>query len=1193
MSPKKTSANKELDSLRAENERLTRQLKAHGQPAIFNLINEAVFILDRENSAIIDSNNAASAMYGYTKQEFRKISIEQLSSGEGVFIQEAANEKIYKAATAGSTDFIWHAKRKDDSLFWVRVDLKSGIVDGVERVISVVKDIDEQMRTTIALRDSEERSRALSNAAFEALVFIDHGKMIEVNDPTLRMFGYTREEIIGRQAIEFISPEFRDLVGKNIHDHFEEPYEAKGLRKNGSTFWAEFQGKMFEYRNKQIRCTAVRDISLRKIREDALREQKERYRNLFNLSPTGIFVLDENGIILDANPAYSVITQYDRDELIGRHVGIVSTPKSKNDIIPKHIASILAGKVLNHTVACQRKDGINIFVQLDEKHIILPNGKDGILSIARDITEKVLAERDARKQFKELKNIHKLTKAIISSVKLESTFELVFDILEDSMNIKRASILMFDDQDVMRFIAWRGISETYRHAVDGHSPWTPEHKNPEPVIIADVDTDQTMPEYREIFKKENIQALVFVPLTFNEHVIGKVMLYAKSSYDFSEGEIQLAQTLGNQVIAAIMRKRDEQALRESEQRFRSLFEDNKAVMLLVDPPNKQQIIDANKAACDFYGYKRARLLKMNMGDINLIDQEKRTELMRSAMKKPDNYFQFKHRLANAEIRDVEIYASPIKTGKTKSMFVIVHDITQRKKLEQKVIESERLFRTVIEQTIDGMGMANQAGEYVMVNQAICDMTGYSRQELLGENLMLLLAEDEDVVLFPKVASGTTGHRSVRLKRKNGEVFFAELYGTPITIENEVFALGIVRDITDKVKAEQERKKLEAQIQHAQKLESLGVLAGGIAHDFNNLLTGVLGNVGLAQMELPLASPVLSNIKNIENSAIRAADLCRQLLAYSGKGRFTVMAINLNDIVEEMTFLLESSISKKVIIRYNLEQHLPSIEVDVTQVRQVIMNLIINASDAIGSKSGIITISSGAMECDENYLKETYLDDNLEPGIYVYVEISDTGCGMPQETISKIFDPFYTTKFTGRGLGLAAVLGIMRGHNGAIKIYSEPERGTTFKILFPLSDKTAMSIHKEKSVITQWVGSGLILVADDEETIRALCKNTLERSGFTVICASDGKKAVEIFQKNTEKIKMVILDMTMPHLSGEEAFREMRHIRSDVKVLLSSGYNEQNATNNFVGKGLAGFLQKPYKPETLLAKIKHILDEENE
>jgi len=194
---------------------------------------------------------------------------------------------------------------------------------------------------------------------------------------------------------------------------------------------------------------------------------------------------------------------------------------------------------------------------------------------------------------------------------------------------------------------------------------------------------------------------------------------------------------------------------------------------------------------------------------------------------------------------------------------------------------------------------------------------------------------------------------------------------------------------------------------------------------------------------------------------------------------------------------------------------------------------------------------------------------------------------------KIFDPFYTTKFTGRGLGLAAVLGIMRGHNGAIKIYSEPEKGTTFKILFPLSDKTAMSIHKEKAVVSQWVGSGLILVADDEETIRALCKNTLERSGFTVICASDGKEAVELFQKNTQKIKMVILDMTMPHLNGEEAFREMRHIRPDVKVLLSSGYNEQNATNNFVGKGLAGFLQKPYKPETLLAKIKHILSEESE
>ena len=1182
----------QLTALKNENNRLRAQVKECRQPAIFNLTNEAIFIQDKDDGTILDSNDAASQMYGYTKEEFKHLSVEDLSSGKGPYIQAEADERIGMATSSGNNSFTWHAKRKDNTLFWVRVDLKSGIIDGKERIISVVKDIDEQMQTTFALRDSLERNRALSEASFEGIVFIDEGIVVEVNSSIIRMFGYDHNEFIGTPAINFIAPEYRDIVRENIHQRYEEPYVAKGLRKNGSTFWAEFHGRMFDYQGKQIRCTAVRDITLRKIREDALREQKERYRNLFNLSPNGIFVLDKKGIILDANPAYSQITKYERDELIGQHVSIVATPERNRTIISNNIKSLLSGKTLIHTVSCRRKDGQDIFVQLDEKHIILPDGKDGILSIARDITEKVHIEQESIKRYRELKNIHKLTQAIISSKKLESTFDLVFDILKDSMNIDRASILMFDTEGIMRFIAWRGLSNHYRKAVDGHSPWTPRDKNPEPLVITDIQNDTSMPEYQTIFKQEDIHAVVFVPLTYNDYVKGKVMLYAHKPYDFNAGEIQLAQTLGNQLISAIMRREDERALRESEQRFRSLIEDNRAVMLLIDPDNKQQILDANKAACDFYGYAHTELLKMNMGDINLLPEQERSKLMKQAVSKPDNYFLFKHRLANGDIRDVEVYASPIKTGASKTMFIIVHDITKRMQLEKKLIENERMFRTVIEENMDGLGMADKNGNYVMVNRALCEMTGYTREELLKKTLDDLTVHGEKIELFPKLSQKTTCDRSIKIKRKNGETFCAELRGAPITIDDEIFTLGIVKDITERVKAEEERKKLEAQIQHAAKLESLGVLAGGIAHDFNNLLTGVLGNVGLAQLELPKTSPVLSNIKSIENSAIRAADLCRQLLAYSGKGRFTVMAINLNEIVEEMTFLLESSISKKVIIKYNLEPNLPSIEVDVTQIRQVIMNLIINASDAIGKKSGIITITSGAMECDEKYLKETYLDDNLKPGIYVYIEISDTGSGMTAETITKIFDPFFTTKFTGRGLGLAAVLGIMRGHNGAIKIYSEPGRGTTFKILFPLSDKESQSIQETKEHTTNWRGSGVILVADDEETIRALCKNTLEKTGFTVLTAADGKEAVKIYKKNAKKIELVVLDMTMPHLSGEEAFREMRNIRPEVKVLLSSGYNEQDATNNFVGKGLAGFLQKPYKPGALIAKIREILEKNN-
>jgi len=404
---------------------------------------------------------------------------------------------------------------------------------------------------------------------------------------------------------------------------------------------------------------------------------------------------------------------------------------------------------------------------------------------------------------------------------------------------------------------------------------------------------------------------------------------------------------------------------------------------------------------------------------------------------------------------------------------------------------------------------------------------------------------------------------------------------------------VIRDITARKKAEQNHRRLEAHIQQSQKLESLGVLAGGLAHDFNNLLTGILGNVGLAEISLSPLSPALESIKRVEKSAVRAADLCRQLLAYSGKGRFVIQPVNLNEIVGEMVHLLEASISKKALLKYQLADNLTPVEVDVTQIRQVIMNLIINASDAIGEKSGIITVATGTQKCDRAYLREAYLDEHLTPGNYVYLEVTDTGCGMDEETLKRIFDPFFTTKDTGRGLGLAAVLGIIRGHKGAIKVYSEPEKGTSFKVLLPSSDKSVKLETFPADDFAQLRGEGTILVVDDEETIRTLGRNTLERKGFRVLTAADGREAVEVYREHLEEIRLVLLDMTMPHLSGEEVFREMRYLNPGIKVVLSSGYNEQEATNRFVGKGLAGFLQKPYKPDGLLEIVFRVLDNKGE
>jgi PAS domain S-box-containing protein len=401
----------------------------------------------------------------------------------------------------------------------------------------------------------------------------------------------------------------------------------------------------------------------------------------------------------------------------------------------------------------------------------------------------------------------------------------------------------------------------------------------------------------------------------------------------------------------------------------------------------------------------------------------------------------------------------------------------------------------------------------------------------------------------------------------------------------LISLGTVQDITVWRKAEEDRRCLEQQMQQVQKLESLGVLAGGIAHDFNNILMAIIGNADLALMRINKESPAVENLQRIEQAAARAADLAKQMLAYSGKGKFVVENLNLNILLEEMLHMLEVSISKKAVLRLNQHQSLPSVEADGTQMRQIVMNLVINASEAIGDRSGVIAITTGCMDCDQSYLKNVWLEENLTTGLYVYLEIADTGCGMDKETQAKLFDPFFTTKFTGRGLGMSAVLGIVRGHKGAIKVYSELNRGTTFKILLPASDRPA-DLFNGNSYHDNWKGCGTVLLVDDEETVRGIGKEMLHELGFTTITANDGREAVEVF-KNTPAITFVILDLTMPHMDGEQCFRELKQMNPDVKVIMSSGYNQQEVTQKFVGKGLAGFIQKPYKLSVLREAIKTI------
>ena len=373
------------------------------------------------------------------------------------------------------------------------------------------------------------------------------------------------------------------------------------------------------------------------------------------------------------------------------------------------------------------------------------------------------------------------------------------------------------------------------------------------------------------------------------------------------------------------------------------------------------------------------------------------------------------------------------------------------------------------------------------------------------------------------------------------------------------------------------------------MESLGVLAGGIAHDFNNLLTAIMGNTGLALMSQRNEKKLKTNLVNIEKASLRAADLCKQLLAYSGKGQFVVEPLNLNTIVKEMSDLLNVSISRKISLVYEFTEKLPAFEADSTQIRQIVMNLITNASEAIGENVGTITISTGIANYDKKSIKNVFSDVDFLPGEYLYLDVSDSGSGMDEETKSKIFDPFFTTKFTGRGLGLAAVLGIVRSHKGGISIRTEINKGTTFRILFPISDKKYKRHSIEKNESFNWKGKGTILVVDDEEDIRNFVSESLEQAGLQVLTAFDGKNAIDVYKENGKNINLILMDMTMPNLNGEETYRELQKIQPDIKVILSSGYSKEKALEKFSNNlSLCGFLQKPYKPNELIKKVKTIL-----
>lgn len=504
-------------------------------------------------------------------------------------------------------------------------------------------------------------------------------------------------------------------------------------------------------------------------------------------------------------------------------------------------------------------------------------------------------------------------------------------------------------------------------------------------------------------------------------------------------------------------------------------------------------------------------------------------------------------------------------------------------LEQQM----NMFNTMLTTTPDNFTVYDTELRFVYVSPGILNRFNLSLPEVVGKTWRELglppaLGEPGDVDLKRVLSTGQTIENEIRYEIK-GQVNDLEYILNPLYDPQ-----GRITGIVATSRTVTERNRAQEALHHAQKLESLGILAGGVAHDFNNLLVAMLGQTSLALARMPADSPARTHVEKAMRAAERASHLTRQLLAYSGRGQFESQFINLNQVIEDNFHLLQVAVSKHIKLETRLNRALPATEGDPGQLQQIVMNLIINAAEAIGQQRGTITVSTDVITVtgeDVAYWQLT--NQPLHPGDYVLLKVEDDGQGMDEETLSRIFDPFFTTKFTGRGLGLAAVLGIVRGHRGGLRVSSRHGAGTVFELLFPVRAERGQKPDTVEPAAGEaaHLATQTFLIVDDEEPVREALKDFLEMEGAAVFTAANGREGINLYMQHGAEIDLVILDLSMPELSGAETFNRLCQMDPEVRVLLSSGYSEEDARSQLRrSDNLIGFIQKPFEWNTLLAKI---------
>ena len=741
---------------------------------------------------------------------------------------------------------------------------------------------------------------------------------------------------------------------------------------------------------------------------------------------------------------------------------------------------------------------------------------------------------------------------------------------------------------------------TWKNTAKGQGPVGTAIRKGRPSVVRNIQKDTKFKPWRNEALIRGYASILSIPLKNGTRVFGALTIYSATPNAFDVEETKLLTTLADNMAYGITilqnRKAKEMAedeLRQSEERYRSLFQNRHTAMLIIEP-GSGSIIDANPAAVSYYGWGREQLCRMNISEINTLSDDEIKAEMKKARKMDCNLFPFSHRLADGTIREVEVVSGPITIRGKSLLYSIVNDVTERNRAQSQLIEGSKRMHYILATTKAGIWESGTGLNAAIWSDEIWRLYGLDPHscEPSTENwLNTIIPEDREEIreqIIKTKRNGTELNCMWRVRDPDGSIRWLLAKGTPFKDSEgkRLGYMGIVIDITDRKKEEEEKQHLEAQLFKAQRLETIGTLAGGIAHDFNNILTPILGYAEMGRDNLHFDQAEHDYFNEIMLAAERAKTLISQILTFSRAQKITLSRVSIQGVVTEALKLLRASIPATVTIDKEMDDACGQVLADPSQIHQVIVNLCTNAFQAMGENAGVITIALEEIMPSGELLKSL-----PEPHAkrYAHLIVSDTGTGMDESVMERIFEPFFTTKSInkGTGLGLSVVHGIISNCNGQINVDSQPGKGTTFNIYLPVIEGQKSGVAEQEHLPEK--GSGRVLFVDDEEASTRMMTIMLGKLGYSIQATNSPLQALELFRKNPDRFDLVITDLTMPEMTGIDLADELQSLKPGLPIILMTGYSKDLENVKALRKhGIRSFMKKPVKMARISSAIKEVI-----